>query len=166
MKTNKSINNSRLLNRTVPTGFWLLAVIVMGPVLSVPTRAQSLYSNTVMSLKPVAYWPLQETAQPPRADVETNYGSLGSAGNAYYASTNAAHGFTPGAIAGDNDPAVNFLGTSQSFADRADDGQPCLIADRPAVFTVECWTRPTGSQSYVSMICQNRPKQRGWPGTQ
>ncbi|HEX4122093.1 MAG TPA: LamG-like jellyroll fold domain-containing protein [Verrucomicrobiae bacterium] len=160
MKTNKSNNNSLLLNRAVSTGFRLLGLIVMGAISSAPAQAQSLYSNTVMSLNPVAYWPLQETVQPPRADVETNYGSLGPAGNAYYGSTNAVHGFTPGAIAGDSDPAVNFLGNSQSFAIvPTTDNRVSLPPGQP--FTVECWTRPTGSQSYVSMVCQTGPNNAG-----
>lgn len=51
----------------------------------VPARAQS-YSNAVMALSPTAYWPLNETTQPPQPINLTaqNLGSLGAAGNGYY----------------------------------------------------------------------------------
>jgi hypothetical protein len=112
-----------------------------------------------MNLNPVAYWPLQETAQPPMADVETNLGSLGSAANAYYASTNAAKG-VPGAITGDNDAAVNFLGNNQSFmVVPTTDHRVSLPAGKP--FTVEFWARSTGNQSFVAMVNQTGPNNAG-----
>src|SRR3954468_10578521 len=47
-------------------------------------RAQT-YSNAVMALNPVAYWPLQETTQPPfGAYIATNIGIAGAAGNGFY----------------------------------------------------------------------------------
>jgi hypothetical protein len=117
------------------------------------TRADSAYFQAVTNLHPVAYWPLQETAQPPRFDVETNYGSLGPIANAYYASTNAVHGFAPGAINGDSDAAVNFLGNGSSFAIvPTTDNRISLKAGQP--FSVECWARATGGQNYVSMVNQ------------
>jgi hypothetical protein len=49
-------------------------------------HAQSLaYSNAIVALNPVGYWPMHETAAPAPADIETNYGSLGALGAAYYA---------------------------------------------------------------------------------
>ncbi|MGH7954235.1 MAG: hypothetical protein ACREFE_20260, partial [Limisphaerales bacterium] len=67
----------------------LMSAILILLTMTIQTAsAQSLYSNAVMSLNPVAYWPLQETTQPPNYDVETNYGSFGSIANMYYASTN------------------------------------------------------------------------------
>ena len=49
-------------------------------------RAQSLaYSNAIVALNPAGYWPMHETAAPAPADIETNYGSLGALGTAYYA---------------------------------------------------------------------------------
>jgi len=115
-------------------------------------NSQSLYSNAVMSLNPVAYWPLQETTQPPRADVETNLGFLGQVANAYYSSTNAAHG-QPGAITGDSDTAVNFLGNANSSAFvPTTDNRVSLATGQP--FTVECWARATSAASFVSMINQ------------
>jgi hypothetical protein len=91
----------------------------------------------------VGYWPLQETNAPALANMETNYGSLGRLGNAYYANTNAAGiAFAQsGALtsSGDNDPAVNFGldspdGTDFAFVPRV---SPALTLQPP--FTLEAW---------------------------
>ena len=92
----------------------LASLIVAVSALAVPmSQGQSTYSNAVMSLNPVAYWPLQETTRPPSAYVETNLGSLGPIANVYYAdvSTNILTGF-PGATA-DGDSSVEFAGNNQ-----------------------------------------------------
>jgi hypothetical protein len=49
-------------------------------------QAQSTYSNAVISLNPVGYWPLNETTPPPQPLNLTaaNMGSLGAAGNGDY----------------------------------------------------------------------------------
>src|SRR5690242_3391808 len=87
---------------------------------TLPAHAQS-YSNAVVALNPVAYWPLNETAQPPfGAYIATNIGTAGAAGNGYYQTwfqplstgTNVIYYQTnniqhiPGAI-GDGDAALN-----------------------------------------------------------
>src|ERR1700749_3047322 len=69
--------------------------------------AQSAYFQAVTNLNPVAYWPLQETTQPPVANVETNIGILGPDANAYYESANSQQG-APGAIASESDTAVSM----------------------------------------------------------
>ncbi|HEX3799699.1 MAG TPA: LamG-like jellyroll fold domain-containing protein [Verrucomicrobiae bacterium] len=46
--------------------------------------ANAQYSNAVVALSPVAYWPLNETVQPPAAFVATNSGVLGAKANGYY----------------------------------------------------------------------------------
>lgn len=58
-------------------------VLILGTCVS--TWAQT-YSNAVMNLNPAAYWPLNETAQPPQILnlIATNSGSTGPAGNGYY----------------------------------------------------------------------------------
>src|ERR1700678_2800126 len=78
------------------------------------SQAQSAYSNAVMSLNPVAYWPLQEKTPAPRYDMETNYGSLGAVGNAYYASSQAV-ATNLGAIAGDSDGSRLFAQSANAF---------------------------------------------------
>src|ERR1700743_3198238 len=58
------------------------AVLAFAATLS--SQAQT-YSNAVMALNPVAYWPLNETAQPPSGVyIATNLGTAGAAGNGYY----------------------------------------------------------------------------------
>src|SRR5690348_14200098 len=53
-------------------------------VAGLTVQAQS-YSNAVVALNPVAYWPLTETVQPPfGAYIATNLGTAGSAGNGFY----------------------------------------------------------------------------------
>lgn len=106
--------------------------------------AQSAYSNAVISLNPVAYWPLQETAQPLVADVETNLGSLGAVADGYYSSTNAVQGFTPGAIRGDSDAAVSFAGglNGSFLAVPLTDSQ---VSVPVGAFTVEAWVYPTNT---------------------
>ena len=115
-------------------------------------HAQSAYSNLVMSLNPLAYWPLQEKVQPPRYDTETNLGTLGSIANAYYYSSQAV-ATNIGAIIGDPDGSRNFLGSGNSGAGvPTTDHRVSLFPGQP--FTVECWARATGGQSYVGIVNQ------------
>jgi hypothetical protein len=76
------------------------------------------YAVTVLSNRPAGYWPLQETGTPVPANMETNYGSLGKPGTAYYATTNASNiTFAQGgALAGSTDWAVAFQGSPTSYA--------------------------------------------------
>src|SRR5579864_2742708 len=55
-------------------------IVVLAPVLS----ARADYSNAVVSLNAAAYWPLNETTQPPAIYLATNSGSIGALGNGYY----------------------------------------------------------------------------------
>ncbi|HZV35056.1 MAG TPA: LamG-like jellyroll fold domain-containing protein, partial [Verrucomicrobiae bacterium] len=61
-----------------------------------PLRAQSSYSNAVMSLNPAGYWPLNETTQPPQPInlTASNLSSLGAAGNGYYGAWYQPNGTT------------------------------------------------------------------------
>jgi len=124
----------------------------MMPLMVTAAKGQSAYSNLVMSLNPVAYWPLQETTQPPRYDMETNYGSLGQIADIYYASSQA-QATNIGPIVGDSGGSRNFLGSSSGFGvvPTTDNGIS-LQAGQP--FSVEAWVRTTGTQSYISMINQ------------
>ena len=128
-------------------------------VLAIAGRAQSIYSNAVMSLNPVAYWPLQETNQPPSYDIETNYGSLGAIANMYYASTNAWHS-QGGAIDADSDGAIKLTAAAGSFGVvPTTDNRVSLPAGQP--FTVECWTRPTSQTFFRGIISQTGPNNAG-----
>ena len=105
------------------------------------------YATNLLSYGPVGYWPLQETSAPAPANLETNYGTLGRLGNAYYAATDAANvAFgQPGALAGDTDASVGFSGgtanpNSYAFVPRV---SPALTIQAP--FTLEAWINPSGT---------------------
>ena len=120
--------------------------------------AQSAFTNALMSLNPVAYWPLQETAQPPLAQVETNYGSLGAVANAYYSSTNVIPG-VQGVTTGDGDTAVYFAGQKAG----AFMGVPLTdsrVALSNQAFSVEAWIFPTNMNAGINIIVS----QTGNPG--
>jgi hypothetical protein len=123
--------------------------------------AQSTYSNAVMSLKPVAYWPLTETVAPPSDYVATNLGSAQASGNGYYETwwTNAPSGFAltnvnnivhvAGAIKADSDTAMQIGGTGQYLVwPRSTNGvaNPAVTLQPP--FSIEMWvyvpTVPSG----------------------
>src|ERR1700739_3872078 len=60
------------------------------------TWAQT-YSNAVMGLNPAAYWPLDETVQPPQPSplleiTATNSGTLGAAADGFYGAWYRASG--------------------------------------------------------------------------
>ena len=132
--------------------FKAFVLSLMIPLMATAANGQSIYSNLVMSLNPVAYWPLQETTPPPRYDMETNYGSLGPIASIYYASSQA-QATNIGPIVGDSGGSRNFLGDSSGFAFvPTTDNRVSLQAGQP--FTVEAWVRSTGTQSYVAMVNQ------------
>ena len=63
-----------------------LAIAALALAAATSGRAQP-YSNAVAGLNPVAYWPLNETTQPPfGAYIATNLGTAGVSGNGYYES--------------------------------------------------------------------------------
>src|SRR5262249_29378550 len=130
--------------------------------------SQSAFFQAVTNLSPAAYWPLQETAQPPTADVETNFGTLGAVGNAYYSSTNFVRGF-PGVIVSDSDPSVNFRNVNGSFL--AVPLMDSRVSLPSGPFTVEAWIFPTNANA-CTVIAQtgaagtgglnNGPNSAGW----
>ena len=65
---------------------FLTAVTAAATALVAGRAIGQTYSNTVMSLNPVGYWPLSETVAPPQPLNLTanNLGSLGTSGNGYY----------------------------------------------------------------------------------
>jgi hypothetical protein len=108
------------------------------------------YASTVLGLSPVGYWPLQETNAPAPATMETNYGTLGRLGNAYYAATNASvdNFGDSGALTGDSDTAVG-MGINQmgyAFVPRV---TPAITIKAP--FTLEAWVNPSNT-TYGVMI--------------
>ncbi len=110
-------------------------------ILAWPSTA---FAAAIRACQPAGYWPLQENAAPALATVETNLGTLGSLGNAYYPniySPDVTLGVS-GALAGDSDTAVAFSTTGQPFAfvPRA---APALTLVPP--FTLEAWFKPSTS---------------------
>ena len=134
--------------------FKAFALFLMIPLLVTAAKGQSIYSNLVMSLNPVAYWPLQETTPAPRYDMETNYGSFGPVANAYYSAGGASGVLATnvGAITGDSDGSRVFTGGPFAVVPTTDN-RVSLPAGKP--FSVEAWARATGNNSYVCMINQS-----------
>jgi hypothetical protein len=96
--------------------------------------AKAGYSSAVLALNPVAYWPLNETNQPPAALISvtgTNYGSLGDSLNAAFTG-DTVFGY-PGALAGSTDTADSFNEQAQSAAPAS----PLVSVTPP--FTIEAW---------------------------
>ncbi len=124
--------------------------------------AQSAFTNALMQLNPVAYWPLQESAQPPVADVETNYGSLGSAANAYYSSTNLLPD-QPGALPGDSDTSVMLNGGNGSFLAVPNSDPRTAVLSAP--FTVEAWVYPMNYSGDIAIISKAAANPGGLNGS-
>lgn len=122
---------------------------------TIMARADNSYSNAVMALNPVAYWPLQETNQPPPRPFATNEGTAGSAYNGAYSGI-VTLGNT-GALPGDPDTSASFAGNG--------------VVDVPfgsklsiqAPFSVEVWalSTNTGTACVVSAGHFGSPRS-GW----
>ncbi len=108
------------------------------------------YAQQVLTCDPVGYWPLQETNAPAPGNWETNYGTLGPLGNAYYATTNASGVLfdQAGALAGDTDSCAGFLGggNSYAFVPRL---TPALTIQAP--FTLEAWVKMSNATYAVEI---------------
>jgi prepilin-type processing-associated H-X9-DG protein len=123
----------------------LLATAVLLPAAS--GWGQSLtYSNAVASLNPAGYWPMHETTAAAPGDVETNYGTLGVLGNAYYPDYQVNSGAfirqRSGPLANGADKAVQFTepvndagGVTNSLA--VPHTSPLATIKPP--FTIEVW---------------------------
>lgn len=107
------------------------------------------YATAVQAFQPVGYWPLRETYAPAPATVETNYGTLGAIGNAYYASANVT--FAQGGALTDGDTSVATTGanTSYAFVPRKSTN---LTLQAP--ITLECWMAPTGGGGTADLISE------------
>src|SRR5437899_12485228 len=114
--------------------FTLLAAAAMAILASPMAKAD--YSNSVMALNPVAYWPLNETNLPPDTTgpgTASNLGTLGSALDAPYNTVDVIHGY-PGALASTTDTANSFNG----FNSGARSTYTADLANAPS-FTIEAW---------------------------
>jgi hypothetical protein len=147
-------------------------VVAMLLVLTAVTGARAqTYSNAVMALNPVAYWPLQETAQPPfGAYIATNIGTAGAAGNGfyqtwfqpwntgtntlYYQTNNIQH--AAGAI-GDGDTALQCTRSTAGAGGyvvfpRATNGVPNPTLALQPPFSIELWVKPSSTTTAVMPI--------------
>jgi Concanavalin A-like lectin/glucanases superfamily/Immunoglobulin I-set domain len=131
------------------------ALVVL--VSTIIAQGDNSYSNAVMSLSPVAYWPLNETTAPPPAYVAVNSGTLGAQANGYYGNDYYPSGtgfnlltlFTgpTTGVTSDGDAAAQFNGG----ANNNDNSGYVLIPDAnhvldkgPVPFTAEAWVKPGG----------------------
>ncbi|HEV2436633.1 MAG TPA: LamG-like jellyroll fold domain-containing protein [Verrucomicrobiae bacterium] len=131
------------------------ALVVL--VSTIIARGDNSYSNAVMSLSPVAYWPLNETAAPPPAYVAVNSGTLGAQADGYYGNDYYPNGtaftlmtlFTgpTTGVTSDGDAAAQFNGG----ANNNDNSGYVIIPDAnhvldkgPVPFTAEAWVKPGG----------------------
>src|ERR1017187_7337386 len=133
-------------------------------------RSQT-YSNAVVALNPVAYWPLNETTQPPfGAYIATNLGTAGAAANDFYQTwfqrysvgtsnlyyqTNAiVH--VAGAI-GDGDTALSCTRSAAGSGQyvvfpRSTNGVANSALTLQPPFSVEFWVNPGGTTAAVMPI--------------
>jgi hypothetical protein len=113
--------------------------------LTVIAQLTDSYATNVLAYGPVGYWPLQEISAPAPANMETNYGSLGKPGNAYYATTNASDVTFGqlGVLAGNTDAAVGFNGAGNS-------GTPDSYAFVPRILPVLTLQPPLTLEAWVN----------------
>jgi len=117
--------------------------------------ARADYPTTVLGLSPIVYYRLNETVQPPAADIAANSGTAGARGNAYYynigtnfGAIDPTHNPThaqPGALAGSTDTAVTFDGSANYIMMALPDETNSLNPQGP--FSAEAWLNPSGATS-------------------
>jgi hypothetical protein len=158
-------------------GATVLALVAM----ALPSQAQT-YSNAVVALNPVAYWPLNETAQPPfGAYIATNIGTAGAAANGfyqtwfqplntgtntiYYQTNNIQH--VAGAI-GDGDTALNCTRSAAGAGGyvvfpRTTNGVANTAINITPPFSIEFWAKPSSTTGTVMPIINEGrvPEQQG-----
>ena len=128
----------------------VLTVAAMLMLAATAGRAQSTFSNAVMALNPVAYWPLQETTPAPRYNMETNIGALGPIGNMYYY-TSLSYLTNFGAF-NDGADCQFFPGSSGNKGGLVPTTDNRVGMPFTQSFTVEGWYRITGTGGYGGII--------------
>jgi hypothetical protein len=141
---------------------YLIPAIAAALTMLTAPASHAGYSNTVMALNPVAYWPLNETTQPPDpvALTASNLGTLGSAQDATFTG-DPVFGY-PGALASSTDSADSFNGfNARATAPYSSDAESALP------FTIEAWILAHdngtlwGTTCVLSDVDANSPRS-GW----
>jgi hypothetical protein len=138
----------------------LTAVTTAMAVLTAAITAHADYSNTVVSLNPVAYWPLNETVQPPAPYLATNSGSWGSTANGYYETWFAPTNNGYIAKMGWTGPASGATSDGDGAAAFFDYHQYILIPHTytnlviKAPFSVECWAYSTNVGNWANLVSE------------
>jgi hypothetical protein len=110
-------------------------------------RVQADYASAVLANSPLGYWRLNETSQPPAADVANNSGSLGAAATGYY--VGAASHPVSGALKATTDAAASYDATAGTVT-----AAPYLAALNPdGAFTVEAWLNPGADTTAAAPTC-------------
>jgi hypothetical protein len=131
----------------VVTNIYGPATSIVSALTASPAPTNS-YATTLLGFNPAGYWPLQETIAPAGVTMETNLGTLGSLGNAFYAVNNAdGHAATSGnvqfgqagafATVGDTNTAIQVSGpnaVNYGFVPRI---SPAMTFHPP--ITMEAW---------------------------
>jgi hypothetical protein len=153
---------------------------VTSAVVQVTVFQPNTYAYAVEQLNPVAYWPLNETTQPPAGQyIATNYGTLGAAGQGYYQSwyqplsfgaTNTFYAtncivHVPGAT-GDNDKGMwcaNASGSGQYVViPRRTNGVVNQAVTITAPFSIEAWIMTTNlTASSRGIVTEGRCQNQG-----
>jgi len=140
--------------------------------LSQPTNA---FAAAVSQFNAAGYWPMHEVEAPAPGDIETNYGTIGVLGTAYYPDWVADYGVctrqVSGALANDTDLALHFndnIGvpsagittwTNELYIPHT---SPAATLNPP--FTVECWLLNTNTSVGGSALLQSIWGQLGLEG--
>lgn len=116
-------------------------------VLTVIKPTTNSLAATIMQFNPAGYWPMHGVEAPVRGDIETNYGTLGLLGTAFYPDWAANSGAfvhrVSGALAGDSDTSTYF-----TYAGANNTGfitnslyvpHTSSLSTLNPPFTVECW---------------------------
>jgi hypothetical protein len=160
------------------TTYYVVITNVYGAVTSVVSTLESVaqptnaYASGVLSLNPAGYWPMHEVEAAAPGDIETNYGTLGALGTAYYPDWAANAGAfirqVSGALAGDPDPALHFswnIGTTgQTWTNELYVPHTSPRATLNPPFSVECWVYNTNTTIGGAALNQSIWGQHGWEG--
>ncbi len=147
---------------------FLVSLLLLLPTVIV--RGQSLiYSNAIANLNPAGYWPMHEIAPAVPADIETNYGSLGALGTAYYADWALSNGVpgnhsvlhqVPGPLVNDPNTAAFMMDPGITATSGANTNSYLLVPHtsplttlRPP-FTEEVWMMATNT-GFGDLISQD-----------